>query len=88
MWLIESNRIKHMVVGTIVYLLYLLLCYLICRNLTDSAILSFVTTEMIAGTGECKDRMWGGQFDWLDLSATVLVPLVLTVVIIILSVTW
>jgi hypothetical protein len=88
MWILKSNRIKHLAVGTVVFVFYLLLAYFLEKNLLCSAILSLITTTMIAGAGECKDKMWGGQFDWLDLSATILVPLVLTVVIIILSVTW
>lgn len=88
MWILKSNRIKHLAVGTVVFVFYLLLAYFLEKNLLCSAILSLITTTMIAGDGECKDKMWGGKFDWLDLSATILVPLVLTVVIIILSVTW
>ena len=54
-WLIESNRLKHLIyaipaslVGTILFVLGL------------------------AFGMELKDKLWGGKFDWLDFTSTMI----------------
>ena len=86
-WLSESNRDKHLGYGALCTILVLLLSIFILTLQLPIALTSSIFTLMVVGslaTGmEFKDKMWGGEFDWLDLLATILFPILIVLISII-----
>ena len=86
-WLNEGNRDKHLGYGALCAILILLLSVFILTLQLSVTITSSIFTLMIVGslaTGmEFKDKMWGGEFDWLDLLATILFPILIVLISII-----
>ena len=58
-WLSASNRWKHLVGG-----------WLIGVG-SDDWYCTLYSSTGVAAALELKDKMWGGQWDWIDLSLTV-----------------
>ena len=83
-WIADSNRYKHVAVGVLVYIFAFVNAAFMSYNIIGAAEIATVTTLMVGGAGECKDRLWGGKFDVLDLLATVLFGLVADVIIVVL----
>lgn len=86
-WLNESNRYKHLGYGALCAILILLLSVFILTLQLSVTITSSIFTLMVVGslaTGmEFKDKMWGGEFDWLDLLATIILPIIIVIITII-----
>lgn len=86
-WLNEGSRDKHLGYGALCAILILLLSVFILTLQLSVTITSSIFTLMIVGslaTGmEFKDKMWGGEFDWLDLLATILFPTLIVLISII-----
>lgn len=81
-WLKDSNRPKHIKYGLAVFIAMLATCLVLGVTFTRSAIIAFVATAIVAVAVDYKDHLWGGRFDWLDVLATVLLPGVITIGII------
>lgn len=80
-WLLQSNRLSHVKAGMLIFLLMIVFCFfLLSISLGESAIVSLMTTAIVAITVDYKDKLWGGKFDWLDIVATVLLPCMLTII--------
>lgn len=79
-----SNRDKHLGCGALCAILILLLSIFILTLQLSVTITSSIFTLMIVGslaTGmEFKDKMWGGEFDWLDLLATIILPIIIVLI--------
>lgn len=58
-WLSASNRWKHIVGGLLIGLG------------SDNWYCTLYAGTGVASALELKDKMWGGQWDWIDLSLTV-----------------
>lgn len=58
-WLKESNRLKHLGGGVIIGLG------------ADSGYCAAYAGVGVASALELKDRLWGGQWDWIDWTLTV-----------------
>lgn len=58
-WLSASNRWKHIVGGLLIGLG------------SDNWYCTLYAGTGVAAALELKDKMWGGQWDWIDLSLTV-----------------
>ena len=58
-WLSSSNRWKHLVGGLVIGLG------------SDDWYCTMYAGIGVAAALELKDKMWGGQWDWIDLSLTV-----------------
>lgn len=83
-WLLQSNRLSHVKAGMIIFLLMIIFCFfLLSISLGRSAIVSLMTTAIAAMAVDYKDKLWGGKFDWLDVAATVLIPCLITLILII-----
>ena len=80
-WLKDSNRPKHILCGLLVYTAMMAVCLILGNTLASSAVISLVATLIAV---DYKDKLWGGKFDWLDVTATVLLPTFTTITIIIL----
>ncbi len=83
-WLKDSNRPKHILCGLLVYTAMMAVCLILGNTLASSAVISLVATLIAAIAVDYKDKLWGGKFDWLDVTATVLLPTFTTITIIIL----
>lgn len=83
-WLKDSNRPKHMKAGMLVFLAMLAVCLTLGVKLNPSTVISFVVTAIVAIAVDYKDKLYGNTFDWLDVLATVLIPGVMTIAILIL----
>lgn len=59
-WLKASNRWKHLVGGVLIGL---------C---SDNWYCALYAGTGVAAALELKDRLWGGKWDWIDLSLTVI----------------
>ena len=83
----ESSRDKHLGYGVLCAILILLLSVFILTLQLSVTLTSSIFTLMVVGslaTGmEFKDKMWGGEFDWLDLLATILFPILIVLISII-----
>lgn len=78
-WLKESNRPKHIKYGLAVFIAMLATCLVLGVTFTRSTVIAFVATAIVAVAVDYKDHLWGGRFDWLDVVATILLPGVITV---------
>ena len=58
-WFSASNRWKHLVGGVLIGIG------------SDNWYCALYAGTGVAAALELKDRMWGGQWDWIDLSLTV-----------------
>lgn len=58
-WLSASNRWKHLVGGCLIGIG------------SDDWYCALYAGTGVAAALELKDKMWGGQWDWMDLSLTV-----------------
>lgn len=58
-WLSASNRWKHLVGGLLIGLG------------SDNWYCALYAGTGVAAALELKDRLWGGKWDWIDLSLTV-----------------
>lgn len=77
-WLKDSNRPKHIKYGLAVFIAMLATCLALGVTFARSAIVAFVATAIVAVAVDYKDHLWGGRFDWLDVIATVILPGVIT----------
>ena len=84
-WLKDSNRPKHMKAGMLVFIAMLAVCLTLGVGLIPSTVIAFVATVIVAVAVDYKDKLYGNTFDWLDVLATVLFPVVITLVVLILN---
>lgn len=85
-WLLQSNRLSHVKVGIIIFLLMIAFSFFLLNiNWGKSAIASLMTTAIAALAVDYKDKLWGGKFDWLDVAATILIPGLITLILIIIE---
>ena len=79
MW--KSNRWKHLIAGGLIYAVVLSLCFVLNVQYLKGTIIALVATFITACAVEYKDKLWGGKFDWLDVVATILVPVIISAII-------
>ena len=75
-WLFNSNRYKHFAAGALIEFMTVGLIASFVNSATAVIIIPFWTTFVAALSVECKDKLWGGKFDWLDVLATILPSLI------------
>lgn len=78
-WLLTSNRLKHLYVGSVLWVLWVLLGAAMSLSGIQIAITGFVMVYIAMCSVEFKDKAYGGAWDWLDILAGVLVPLAVLV---------
>lgn len=64
-WLKESNRLEHIVLSVVIGLLF--------SNLIYTAICAI----MVGIALEYKDKAYGGKWDWIDLTLTIVPALII-----------
>lgn len=100
-WLKESNRLSHIKIGFVIWVLLMLLTAAILSFFDGSAGFSYAQSLSIAVTSsiisdavvficmcsvEYIQKSSGiGKWDWLDVLAGCLVPLILTILIILIT---
>ena len=80
MWLTESNRSKHLKVGVLAYATCMIFFYIGYSELIFSSCFSTLVVAGLMMAVEYGQKTCGSKFDWLDVLAGCLVPLVLTAV--------
>lgn len=81
MWLNESNRQKHALLGFVEFILVFACLNILFMPPWFAALASFECVAATALALEFKDFLYGNKFDWLDALATVLVPAIITILI-------
>ena len=87
-WFMLSNRPKHIGLGLCIWLAVLAFGLIIGLTVCEAMLMALLTTMTAAVTKEYTDRQHGSVFDVLDAVATVLLPFVLTLLTIIIRMTW
>lgn len=85
MWLNDSNREKHFVCGAAVFIVAFVANLLLTQGTIFSFYIAMSAMENVivaALAFEFKDMLYGNKFDWLDILATVFIPAVVTIIII------
>lgn len=83
--MLKSNRGKHLIAGALIYAVMLGLCFVLSVQYVKGTIIALVATAIAACAVEYKDKLWGGKFDWLDVVATILVPVIVSAILLIVS---
>lgn len=83
-WMKDSNRPKHMKAGMLIYAVMLSVCFILGADIPMSSSISFFATCIVAVAVDYKDKLYGNTFDWLDVAATVIVPGIAAVLLLIL----
>lgn len=78
-WLLTSNRLKHLYVGSVLWVLWVLLGAAMSLSGIQIAITGFVMVYIAMCSVGFKDKAYGGAWDWLDILAGVLVPMAVLV---------
>lgn len=81
MWLSESNRMKHLKVGLVIYALWMVVPCLRGGDMIIAALRALCVVAIAMLCVEYGQKTCGSKFDWLDVLAGCLVPLVLTAAI-------
>ena len=63
-WLKQSNRWQHLLIGIMIGLLF------------DNLIGTSICALLVASALEYKDKAYGGKWDWVDLTLTIVPALV------------
>ena len=63
-WLKQSNRWQHLLIGIMIGLLF------------DNLIGTSICVLLVASALEYKDKAYGGKWDWVDLTLTIVPALV------------
>lgn len=81
-WFKESNRYKHTAVGFIAYVVMIVIAS-ICQAppIGASIIATFSVLAMMASV-EYKDKLCGNKFDWSDILAGMICPIIVTIIVI------
>lgn len=90
-WLTESNRLKHLIFGVLIFVsmtVVQMLCYEILvpqvldikRIYLIIPINALITTLIAMCSVEYIQKSIGGKWDWLDILAGILVPLILLLI--------
>lgn len=85
MWLNDSNREKHLVYGAAVFIAAFVANLLLTQEVISSFYIAMSAMENVIVAAlalELKDMLYGNKFDWLDILATVFIPAVVTIIII------
>ena len=85
MW--KSNREKHLIAGALIYAVMLGLCFVLNVQYVKGTIIALIATLIAACAVEYKDKLWGGKFDWLDVVATILDPVIVSAILLIVTLT-
>ena len=85
MW--KSNREKHLIAGGLIYAVMLGLCFVLNVQYVKGTIIALIATLIAACAVEYKDKLWGGKFDWLDVVATILDPVIVSAILLIVTLT-
>lgn len=80
-WLKDSNHLKHMTEGVLVYAATMAICIMLGGGVSSSAVVSLATAFIVPVAVNYKDNLWGKRFDRLDVAITLLFPRVITLLV-------
>lgn len=76
-WLLVSNRYKHLIIGVVILAIWIPACLILGMTWLQSVITGFATVTIAMASCEYKDKAHGCKWDWLDILAGALVPIIL-----------
>lgn len=74
-WYNESNRQWHLLLGMIIFPIFLIYGGVSGMDNTTNVINATMVTALAMATAEFKDKQHGGLFDWLDILAGMSFPI-------------
>ena len=77
-WFKQSNRYKHLYAGILIYIFYTVLLVLLNNSLLISTIVGTISTVTHMISVEYKDKLYGSKFNYKDILAGIIVPVVST----------
>lgn len=84
-WFIASNRWLHLMIGGII-MIFMTAATVIWNPFNPNAIQAIfvgtLATFIIMCAVEYKDKAHGGKFDWKDINAGMLVPIVIDIAVV------
>ena len=83
MWITESNRPKHILAGVVIYALWMLVPSLRGDDMSIAALRALCVVVIAMMAVEYGQKTCGSKFDWLDVLAGCLVPLLATLILLI-----
>lgn len=88
-WFIASNRWLHLMIGGII-MIFMTAATVIWNPFNPDAIqaifIGTLATFIIMCAVEYKDKAHGGKFDWKDINAGMLIPIIMDILVILLMV--
>jgi len=74
-----------LIAGGLIYAVMLGLCFVLNVQYLKGTIIALTAAFITACAVEYKDKLWGGKFDWLDVVATILAPVIVSTILLIMS---
>lgn len=81
-WFKSSNHYKHTAVGFILYLITLVLASICSAPPIGASLISLFLVFSCMASVEYKDKLYGNKFDWEDILAGMICPVIITLIII------
>ena len=78
-WIKESNRYKHMIAGMEIFSFMFALSCGIGISYSNASVVALATTAIAMLSVEYIQHTFGCKFDWLDILAGCLIPIVCTI---------
>lgn len=79
-WFKESNHDKHALAGLGILIVYFILGIILSLNFNQTLLISNVSILACMITAEYKDKLHRCKFDWEDILAGMIFPLVLDII--------
>lgn len=88
-WFVASNRWLHLMIGGII-MIFMTAATAIWNpfnpNTIQAIFIGTIATFIIMCAVEYKDKAHGGKFDWKDINAGMLIPIIMDILVILLMV--
>ena len=87
-WFISSNRWVHLMTGWAIYLgmVFVYGIWFPRPPLGPTVVGAYIATLIAMCAVEWKDKAWGGKWDWKDINAGMLVPIVIDIAVVLMVV--
>ena len=83
MWLTESNRPKHLKVGSLIYAMWMLYMLYFDSSLIFASVTALGAVFLAMVSVDYGQRTTGSKFDWLDVLAGCMIPMLATLILLI-----
>ncbi len=83
MWLTENNRPRHILAGVVIYTLWMVVPSLRGDDIIMAAFRALLVVVMAMMAVEYGQKTCGSKFDWLDVLAGCMIPMLATLILLI-----